>query len=95
MPVVFTVNGSVSLLHSMLVRLALCCLSWLISKATNAEQQVPGPIPFCESVEESNRRHSSSLVVMQPQTIINQTLHSYCKEQLEFSSEPMFIDLTE
>jgi hypothetical protein len=35
------------------------------------------------------------LVVMKPHTIINQTLHSYCKEQYEFNTQPMFINLTE
>jgi hypothetical protein len=35
------------------------------------------------------------LVVMQPHTIINQTLHSYCKEQFEFNIQPMYINLTE
>lgn len=33
--------------------------------------------------------------VMQPHTVINQTLHSYCKEQSEFNTYPMFINLTE
>jgi len=32
---------------------------------------------------------------MQPHTIINQTLHSYCKEQFEFNIQPMYINLTE
>jgi len=32
---------------------------------------------------------------MQPHTIINQTLHSYCKEQFEFNIQPMFINLTQ
>ncbi len=32
---------------------------------------------------------------MKPHTIINQTLHSYCKEQYEFNTQPMFINLTE
>ncbi|CAF0736835.1 unnamed protein product [Adineta steineri] len=32
---------------------------------------------------------------MQPHTIINQTLHSYCKEQFEFNMQPMFINLTQ
>ena len=34
-------------------------------------------------------------VVMQPHTIINQTLHSYCKEQYEFNIQPMYLNLTE
>ncbi|CAF1045799.1 unnamed protein product [Adineta ricciae] len=33
--------------------------------------------------------------VMKPNTIINQTLHSYCKEQYEFRNRPMYINLTE
>ncbi len=32
---------------------------------------------------------------MQPHTIINQTLHSYCKEQFEFNIQPMYLNLTE
>ncbi|CAF2043759.1 unnamed protein product [Rotaria magnacalcarata] len=32
--------------------------------------------------------------VMQPHTIINQTLYSYCKEQYEFNIQSMFINLT-
>ncbi|UJR30274.1 hypothetical protein I4U23_017812 [Adineta vaga] len=32
---------------------------------------------------------------MKPHTIINQTLHSYCKEQYEFNNRPMYINLTE
>jgi hypothetical protein len=32
---------------------------------------------------------------MKPHTIINQTLHSYCKEQYEFNTLPMLINLTE
>jgi len=31
---------------------------------------------------------------MKPRVIINQTLYSYCKEQPEFNSQPMFINLT-
>ncbi|CAF1303937.1 unnamed protein product [Adineta ricciae] len=33
--------------------------------------------------------------VMQPHTVINQTLHSYCKEQFEFIIQPMFLNLTQ
>ncbi|UJR16256.1 hypothetical protein I4U23_003164 [Adineta vaga] len=33
--------------------------------------------------------------VMQPHTIINQTLHSYCKEEFEFNIQPMFLNLTQ
>ena len=32
---------------------------------------------------------------MQPHTVINQTLHSYCKEQFEFNIQPMFLNLTQ
>ncbi len=56
-------------------------------------------IPFCMNSDELNLERKSKiliLVVMQPHTIINQTLHSYCKEQMEyFKNEPMFINLTQ
>lgn len=36
----------------------------------------------------------SLLVVMQPRTIINQTLYSYCKEQYDFNMQSSFLNLT-
>lgn len=57
-------------------------------------------IPFCMKKKINYKKYKEYktffyLVVMQPQTIINQTLHSYCKEQFEFNTQPMYINLTE
>ena len=56
-------------------------------------------IPFCKRTNKQTKyaigQMTFHLVVMQPHTIINQTLHSYCKEQSEFNTYPMFINLTE
>ncbi|CAF1659568.1 unnamed protein product, partial [Didymodactylos carnosus] len=32
---------------------------------------------------------------MQQNVIINQTLHSYCKEQAQFNEIPIFVNLTQ
>ena len=54
-------------------------------------------IPFCMNVRMRTTKRSWSLclVVMQPHTIIKQTLHSYCKEQIQFNAQTTFINLTE
>ncbi|CAF0856651.1 unnamed protein product [Adineta steineri] len=41
----------------------------------------------------NNSTDNIPFFVMKPRIIINQTLHSYCKEQYEFNTRPMYIDL--
>jgi hypothetical protein len=95
----------------MLVRLHLwlvCLAIDFIKAADNEQEQLLAHLPFCMIRILRHRRMCttttlsnddfvfvSCLVVMQPHTIINQTLHSYCKEQIEFNAQPMFINLTE
>jgi hypothetical protein len=65
---------------------------------TNDEININPFIPFCMNRKElftPKKIFIFDLVVMKPHTIINQTLHSYCKEQYEFNTQPMFINLTE
>jgi hypothetical protein len=67
---------------------------------TNDEINFNQSIPFCINKKKKNEFYWINfvfldLVVMKPHTIINQTLHSYCKEQYEFNTQPMFINLTE
>ncbi|CAM4907586.1 unnamed protein product [Rotaria socialis] len=68
--------------NPMVLRLFLYFMR-IIMTVTNAittdEEQFNKQIPF---------------FVMQPRTIINQTLYSYCKEQYEFNIQSMFINLT-
>ncbi|CAF4688987.1 unnamed protein product [Rotaria sp. Silwood1] len=68
----------------MVVRLFLYFV-YVIITVTNVinsdEEHLNKHIPFC-------------IIVMQPHTIINQTLYSYCKEQYDFNIQSMFINLT-
>jgi len=85
----------------MLIRLLLYFILIIITIThviNNNEEHFNQNIPFCINPMVSTLKKTYLflfyLVVMQPHTIINQTLHSYCKEQFEFNIQPMYINLT-
>ena len=64
---------------------------------THSFEHIHRTLPFCKQMifMINENFFVFDLVVMKPYTIINQTLHSYCKEQTHFNTEPMFLNLTQ